>query len=589
MGHSGLKPLKQGQSRRRSKQPGANPDPLIAVLATFRQRHTSAFSDAWIGLEPTFSSAKVIRLWQKRTAKAGGEDRFFEDPGLLKTQRRIAESIAKRFRALRKARDAAAFFATVEVEDDVDQWGVPRQEIRFRWPERDLPRFDVRFGLDPETFEYSVKPVPATWLYDERFVRFLEEVLWQAPQERGLMSSMAHGGGQFSFSAKTYLCGSLLADDIAHRLDHPELSTWILDYPNADDRAFRATKRRAAAFTRVLEEYWRGAYHPRAIGTPTVESAYLDRGFEPATQPPPGLVDARLGPLGDASEVFQTNFAFGRAVRLRAQSMEPGYWQSAHPDEDGYRPDQIMRYGEGNLNRLQIAGEWHVKSGKLLDEEDIREFDAPLDPTMLYEEASWEHRAQMSKTSARDIVEAALLELHHAQWLAAHPHVVVRSTLAQDQLLGDAVPTLERRAPNVLAALRRAARKENLACSRGRIKSDYIEPETLFWAAWKHLPAAERATIAIEAISGFVERVENAATIDPRPRDGRDPMEWHRHRIHPQLWRALEAAPGALEVDAAVRREHVAWANHRKRYLSRRPVWSPLGEAPPWKGRASSR
>ena len=62
------------------------------------------------------------------------------------------------------------------------------------------------------------------------------------------MASMAHGGGQFSFSAKTYMQGSLLADDIAHRLDHPELSTWVLDYPNCDDRAFRASKARAAAF-----------------------------------------------------------------------------------------------------------------------------------------------------------------------------------------------------------------------------------------------------------------------------------------------------------------------------------------------------
>ena len=77
-------------------------------------------------------------------------------------------------------------------------------------------------------------------------------------------------------------------------------------------------------------------------------------------------MDRRKGPQGSAREVFQTNFAFGRAVRLRAQDVDPGYWQSAHPDEDGYRPDQIMRYSEGNLNRLQIAGELHVKSGDVL-------------------------------------------------------------------------------------------------------------------------------------------------------------------------------------------------------------------------------
>ena len=43
--------------------------------------------------------------------------------------------------------------------------------------------------------------------------------------------------------------------------------------------------------------------------------------------------------------------------------------------------------------------------------------DAPLEQSMLYTEASWENRAQMSKTSARDFAEAVLLDAHHAQWL----------------------------------------------------------------------------------------------------------------------------------------------------------------------------
>ena len=586
MGH----PETSRKQTRRSKR--ASPDdPLIQSLANCHRKDSTSFADAWLGMEPTFSNKKVIRLWQKLTEKEGGEDRFFEDSHLLATQKRVAHDVVKQYRDLRKRKDEACMFATVEVEADVDPWGVARQELRFRWKDRDLPSFDVRFGLDPETFEYSIKPVPVAWLYDERFVRFLELFIWDTPRQRGLMSSIEHGGGQFSLSAKTYLQGSLLADDIAHRLDHPELSTWIFDYPNGDDRAFRASKRRAAAFAKVIDEYWQGAYHPRAIGTPTVESAYFDRGFEPAHDPIAGLVDPRRGPIGDSIEVFQNNFAFGRAVRLRAQSVEPGYWQTSHPDEDGYRPDQIMRYGEGNLNRLQIVGEWHVKSGQVLDDDDIRELDAPLEPSMLYDEASWEHRAQMSKSSARDFVEAVLLEVHHAQWLVAHPHVAVRASLAQDQLLGDAETTLARHAPKALDKLRRAARKANLAASRGRIKSDRIEPETLFWAVWKHLPNGERAAIAREVVFGFVERVENAATKDPRRSDGLDPMEWHRHRIHPQLWHALESEPGALARDAAVQREHEAWRERADEYLARRPVWSPLGTAPPWKGsrRASSR
>src|SRR6185369_18008153 len=118
--------------------------------------------------------------------------------------------------------------------------------------------------------------------------------------------------------------------------------------------------------------------------------------------PPTGLMDDRHGPVGSARDVFQTNFAFGRAVRLYAQNIHPGYWQSAHPDEDGYRPDQIMRYSEGNINRLQIVGELHVKSGKVLEAEMVPELDAPLKSALLATEASWENRAQMSRTSARD-------------------------------------------------------------------------------------------------------------------------------------------------------------------------------------------
>ena len=126
--------------------------------------------------------------------------------------------------------------------------------------------FEVRWTLDPETFEYSIKPVPLAWFYDRRFVAFLERFIWGAPLAAGLAPSIAHGGAQFSLSAKTFLGGSLLADDIADKLNHPELSTWIMDWPNPDDRAFRATRERHAAFERVLGEYWAGSYHPRARG-----------------------------------------------------------------------------------------------------------------------------------------------------------------------------------------------------------------------------------------------------------------------------------------------------------------------------------
>ena len=561
------------------------PDPMTDVLATFRQPTTTGFDNAWLGMEPTFQTRQSVAKWKKMSAVEGGEDAYFETKYMLGVTKRAADGIKRAYQRARKAGAPHAMFRRVEVKSDLDQWEVRRQNIIFHWPGDKHEPFEVRFGLDPETFEYSIKPVPVVWLYDERFVRFMQEFLWDVPLSLGLSPSIAHGGAQFSVSVKTFLGGSLLADDIAARLDHPELSTWIMDWPNSDDRAYRATRERADAFQRTLDAYWACGFHPRAIGPLTPVNAYLDRGFGPAHAPPQGLMDADRGPIGSEQEIFQTNFAFGRAVR-RAQSVHPGYWQASFPDEAGYRPDQIMRYSEGNLNRLQIAGELHVKSGKVLTEDRIPELDAALDISMLADEASYEYRAQMCRTSARDFVEAVLLDIHFAQHLAAHPHVRVRGSLEQDRLLGDAEATLMRHGnAEALDRLRKKARASNLADSRGRLKTDWIEPETLFWEAWKALPKGEQAAIAREAISGFIERVEQAAQHDRRLDHRADPMEWHRHRIHPLLWRALDDASAAPSDNDPVQRELALWQAHRKRYLSRRPRFSQVLSRPPWKGR----
>ena len=560
------------------------PDPMTRALATFRDPEKTDFADAWVGMEPTFQTRKCVRRWQKLSAKEGGEDLYFEDDYILGTQEKVARAIKKKYEAkCRKGRRPSCIFDRVKLFADQDQWDVRRQNLNFYWPDDNLEPFEVRFTLDPETFEYSIKPVPLAWFYDERFVSFLEEFLWGVPEDKGLRPSIAHGGGQFSLSAKTFLVGSLLADDIAYKLNHPELATWVMDFPNCDDRSFRATRQRFEAFRKVLQHYWAGGFHPKAIGTLTVENTYLDRGFGPAQSPPKGLMDPRRGPVGGVRQVFQTNFAFGRAVRLQAQNVHPGYWQSAHPDEDGYRPDQIMRYSEGNLNRLQIVGELHVKSGKVLEPERVPELSAPLEFAQLTEECSWENRGQMGRTSARDFVEALLLDVHHARYLQAHPHVQVKSSLLQDQLLGDGEETLKRHGGSkLLARLHKKARELNLADSRNRIKSDFIEPETLFWAAWKVLPGGEKAAIAREVITSFVERVEQAATIDPRPTFTQDPMEWHRHRIQPVLWQALEDKPARMKSTDPVARELKAWQLNREQYLARRPVYSHTDMTPPW-------
>ena len=138
---------------------------------------------------------------------------------------------------------------------------------------------------------------------------------------------------------------------------------------------------------------------------------------------------------------------------------------------------------------------------------------------MLYGEASFENRAQMGRTSARDFVEAVLLDVHNALRLAANPHVQVipAAGLLQDAILIDAETTVRKHAgEKVLGKLRKDAEAFNLEMSLGRLHSAWIEPETLLWAGWKALPAAERAAIAVEIVESFVARVENARLHDPR-------------------------------------------------------------------------
>jgi hypothetical protein len=346
-----------------------------------------------------------------------------------------------------------------------------------------------------------------------------------------------------------------------------------MDWPNCDDRPLRATARRFAAFRALIDDYWRGAFHPKALGVRTVEDAYFDRGFAPSAAP------AMLA-RGTRADAFREAFAFGRAVR-HAQTIDPGYWQLQHPDDDGYRPDQIGRYSEVNGNRLQIAGELHVKSGRILDPDKVRDVKAPLEPALLAREASWEMRGHMSRSSARDSVEAVMLDVNHARWLAQNPRRAVRASLEQDQLLIDAERTVRKhKGPKAVDALRRAARQENLKISKGRVKSDFVEPETMFWAAWHALPKGNKAAIAREVVSGFVEIVERAASVDPRG-VRTDPMEEHRHRVHPLLWSALRSERASGRGDY-VKRELEMFERDAERYLARRPVFSQAGHVPPW-------
>src|ERR1043165_61069 len=296
-------------------------DPMILALASYRRPEATDYANAWVGLEPTFQNAKTVRKWHKMSAKSGGEDAYYLSDYMLRMQKKIAQQIKKRYRSQCRDDPSRCPFARVERKADRDQFNVPRQNLLFCWQDDNHEPLEVHVSIDPETFEFGIKPVPLAWFYDDRFVAFLEEFIWKPPLELGLSPSVVHGSAQFSLSAKTFLTGSLLADDIAYRTGHPELGTWIMSLPDCDARVFRATRARLTAFQHLVKDYWTGHFHPHAMGVLTAENAYLDRGFGPARSAPRGLMNRHGGPHGDAFEVFQTNFAFGRAIRLQAQNI----------------------------------------------------------------------------------------------------------------------------------------------------------------------------------------------------------------------------------------------------------------------------
>jgi hypothetical protein len=145
-------------------------DPMMAALARHKDPTATGFDAAWVGMEPTFQSRKSVARWQKMAAKPGGDDAYFLDRYMLETQQRIANGIKRKYRKHRADGHPYCMFARVERDADLDQWQVRRQGLLFHWSDANAEPFEARVSLDPETFEYSIKPVPLTWFYDERFV-----------------------------------------------------------------------------------------------------------------------------------------------------------------------------------------------------------------------------------------------------------------------------------------------------------------------------------------------------------------------------------------------------------------------------------
>lgn len=563
---------------------------LTALLTEVRDPGRSDWESAWVSLAPAFSEKKSAKLWHRVATAAADEARFFAHKHTLQLEKSLAKAIAGKYRAARARQEPWCLFETCERPEEL-------RGLVFGCPEEGkvCDALRIRITAAPGAFCCHVEPFPLRWLYEPLFVRFLQELLWEVPLDLGLLPTATAGGGEFAISAKSLLPGSLLCDVVADKFNHPELACWTQDTPRAASRGFRATRQRRAAFDRIIKLYWAGAFHPRAIGPLRVENAFLDRGFLPAADPADPIEGLMMketgvaGPVGSLQEVFQTNFALGRALRLLSHNVHPGGWQKSHPGSHRFRPENLYRHSEAALRCFAINGELDDDFTAELAPERIPEFAAPLEQSFLHAGAAWEHRAQYGRTSAQDFVESVLLEVHRAQYLQQHPCAQPRASLLQDQLLADADETLLRHGGAArLSELQENARKRNLHDSGGRIKSDFIEPETLFWEAWHILPAGERAAIAREVVRSFRERVTEAASCDPRRQaaatepDTTDPMSWHRHRIHPVLWRAIEEDAARYAERDPVLRELRKFKLQEPLYLSRRPLFDLHRRRGPW-------
>jgi hypothetical protein len=578
-------------SAERAPLPGFAP-PLAAALAEVRQPTRADWDSAWVTLTPAFSEKKTAKLWERLSRTAVGEDKFFSHKSTLHLEKVTAKALLNKYRQAQQSKEPWCLFDSCERQQEPEAQLGRRRSLLFSGRGEGQSGLRIHLGMSAGTLRFHVAPLPLRWLYEPRFVRFLQELLWEVPRALGLAPTLSGGGGEFAVSAKTYLDGSLLCDDLADRFNHPELACWTMDLPRPNSRGFRATRQRRAAFNRIIEEYWAGAFHPGALGPLRVEDAFLERGFLPAVEPPEGLMTketAVAGPVGSLHEVFQTNFAFGRALPLLAHRIYPGHWQKAHPQSARYRAELLPGYSEAALSRLAIIGELQDGAVTELGTERIPEFAAGIEPSFLDDRAAWEHHAHGGRTSAEDFVEAILHEVHRARYLQRHPSVQPRASLLQDQLLADADETLLRHGGGArLEKLHQQARTLNLRDSQGRIKSDFIEPETLFWEAWHILPAGERAVIAREVVRSFCTRVSEAASCDPRlptappGSEPPDPMSWHRHRIHPILWQAIEQdATPHIDRDPILR-ELRQFKEQESLYLSRRAELDVQNRPSPW-------
>mgnify|MGYP006976423539 CR=1 FL=1 len=67
---------------------------FTSVLSDVRDATRSEWDCAWVGMEPTFTNKKILRLWHRYSRDEATEVKFFNHPYLLKMERSVAKAIA---------------------------------------------------------------------------------------------------------------------------------------------------------------------------------------------------------------------------------------------------------------------------------------------------------------------------------------------------------------------------------------------------------------------------------------------------------------------------------------------------------------
>ena len=97
-------------------------------------------------------------------------------------------AIKKKYDACRnKGDNAACLFARVELDRDLDQWQIRRQNLLFHWPGDNLEPFEVRFTLDAN----DVQPIAFDWLFTAELPPTLEDRTHNRQVNRVSVSVMA--------------------------------------------------------------------------------------------------------------------------------------------------------------------------------------------------------------------------------------------------------------------------------------------------------------------------------------------------------------------------------------------------------------